>query len=199
MPERRIEGRNMRTRIHKLFLVSQMEQEEKWLNDKAEQGYLVSQVGKFSYLFDKVEAHQYCVKLLMMSGSKNSEKNRKYFRFLEEMGIDYVDGMNFPFVSQVYLKMKKEDAPAQMEFFSDMESKVKYNRLVMAYLVFAIIVMALLTGLNYHMGMRQENSFRMINYFLAGVLIGLIIMVSFEIVRLLLVNHKLKKERRIHE
>ena len=136
----------MRTRFYKFFLVGQMEKEERWLNEMADHGYLVNSVSKFWFDFDEVEAGKYRVQVLFLKGGKNSAKNRDFYRFLEEMGISYVDGMNFPGTCYVYLKMEKDDFPEQLEMYSDADSKIRYNRVVIWYMLFASIVMSLLAA-----------------------------------------------------
>ena len=189
----------MKTTFRKMFFVWQMEKEEAWLNEMADHGYLLTHAGKFHYDFDEVEAGKYYIKLLMLSGSKNSAKNREYFRFLEDLGIQYADGMNFPGACQVYLKMEKKDAPSDGDFFSDMESRIRYNRVVIRYLSFCFIVLALIAWLNIHMYLYRNNFNRSSNALVGGVLCALCVADLIVIIRMLIRNHNLKKERKIHE
>lgn len=189
----------MRTTFKKMFFVWQMDKEEAWLNEMADHGYLLAHAGKFHYDFDEVEAGKYTIKLLMLNGSKHSAKNREYFRFLEDLGIQYADGMNFPGACQVYLKMEKKDAPVDGEFFSDVESKIRYNRVVLRYLSFSFIVILLLAWLNIHMALNRIKFNRMMNGITGGVLCVLCAADLVVIIRLLIQNHHLKKERKIHE
>ncbi len=189
----------MRKSVFKTFMVWQMKQEERWLNEKADKGLLMVETGKFHYEFEEAEPGKYLIKLLMLSGSKNSAKNRDYFKFLEEMGIEYVCGMNFPGVCQVYLKMEKENAPADGEIFSDIDSKIKYNRLVMTYLTFAAIVFGLISAWTWSRTFRYYSSTKTVYGILTGICIAIVVAALFNVGRLLLDNHNMKKERSIHE
>lgn len=189
----------MRTTIIKMFYVWQMEKEEAWLNEMADKGLLLRNAGKFHYDFDEVEAGKYCIKLLMLGGGKNSAKNREYFRFLEDLGIRYTDGINFPGACQVYLTMEKKDAPSDGDFYSDVESKTRYNRVVIRYLSFSFIVLALLGWWNFHKALHSLNDFRVILFMLFGMICVLGVADLFMVIRLLIQNHNLKKERKIHE
>ena len=189
----------MRTSVFKTFMVWQMKKEERWLNEKAEQGLLLVDAGKFHYDFEDAEPGKYLIKLVMLSGSKNSAKNRDYYKFLEEMDIKYVYGMNFPGVCQVYLKMEKENAPADGELFSDIDSKIKYNRLVMTYLIFAAVVFGLISAFTWKMTFRSYGSLKTVYGVYTGICIAIVIAALFNIARLLIDNHNLKKERTLHE
>ena len=157
----------MRKRFYKLFLVGQMEKEEQWLNEMADHGFLVVNVRKFYFDFDEVDPGKYRIKVMMLKGSKNSPKNQDFYRFLEDMGISYVDGMNFPGVCYVYLKMPKDSDVNQLEMYSDVDSKIRYNRMVMFYMIFATIAITLIGIWNFYMAFgRSDNGVSWLNAFI---------------------------------
>ena len=81
----------MRSKFHKLFWIWQLDKEESWINDMAAHGYALVHAGRFcNYEFDEVEPGKYIYKSLFLKGSGDSTKNREYYRFLDEMGIETV-------------------------------------------------------------------------------------------------------------
>ncbi|MBP5654803.1 MAG: DUF2812 domain-containing protein [Clostridiales bacterium] len=189
----------MRKKVHKLFWIWQLEKEQAWVNDMAEHGYALVRAGRFTFEFDDSEPGIYIYKEIFLKGSSTSSKNIEYFKFLEEMGITEVCAIDYPNTCWVYLRALKEDYPNGIELYSDVESKITYESVMMWYLLFVVIVCGLCSALNYYMAFTPNNGVRWLNLITAsGVTILMVIALIDFIKRVIRIN-KLKKERKIHE
>ncbi|MBO4579325.1 MAG: DUF2812 domain-containing protein [Clostridiales bacterium] len=189
----------MRKVVHKLFWIWQLEKEQNWINDMADHGYALVRAGRFSFEFDDSEPGQYIYKEIFLKGSSYSTKNIEYFKFLEEMGITEVCAINYPATCWVYLRALKEDYPGGIELYSDVESKITYERVMMWYMLFAAVICALGSALNLYMAFMPLNSVSWVNLFVGiGTCVLSVIAVVDFIKRVIRIT-RLKKERKIHE
>ncbi|MBO4459720.1 MAG: DUF2812 domain-containing protein [Clostridiales bacterium] len=189
----------MRKVVHKIFWIWELEKEQAWINDMADHGYALVRAGRFSFEFDDSEPGQYIYKEIFLKGSSYSSKNIEYFKFLEEMGITEVCAINYPATCWVYLRALKEDYPGGIELYSDVESKITYERVMMWYMLFAAIVCGLGAALNLFMAFTPYNGVSYLNLFVGiGVLVIMIFALVDFIKRVIRIT-KLKKERKIHE
>ena len=90
----------MRRVIHKIFWVWQLEKEQAWINEMASHGYSLEHAGRLTFEFEETEPDLYTYKSLFLKGWADSEENRKYMKFLEEMGIKVVCFINSTCVSR---------------------------------------------------------------------------------------------------
>lgn len=83
-------------KVHKLFWVWEFEREEQWLNEMAEQGWILEKLGLCRYIFVKGEPCEYHITLEMCGD------DAKYIEFMEECGNEKI-GKVF---NWVYFKRK---------------------------------------------------------------------------------------------
>ena len=84
-----------RKRIKKCFWVWQFEEEERWLNTMALEGWVLDRVGLFGYEFLRCEPGEYTVRLEM------HDHDEAYLNFMAETGAEYVGRI----VKWVYFRM----------------------------------------------------------------------------------------------
>lgn len=76
-------------KIFRIFL-NPMGSQEKWLNQMAEKGYRLVNVGRFFYTFENCEPNEYQYSIDYV-GNKNYKELKEYEQFLEEIGIKYYE------------------------------------------------------------------------------------------------------------
>ena len=103
-----------RKRIKKCFWVWQFEEEERWLNTMALEGWVLDRVGLFGYEFLRCEPGEYTVRLEM------HDHDEAYLSFMAETGAEYVGRV----MKWIYFRKKTE--LGQFELFSDLESRIAY-------------------------------------------------------------------------
>jgi hypothetical protein len=128
----------MRTTFHKLFWIWQLPKEEAWINEMAEHGYGVVSTGRFTYEFENIENGKYKYKVLFLKGSFGSEKIREFLRFMEEMDVFNVGHVSYPGHTVVYLRY--DSSMEDFDVYSDLDSKIEYERALVSYLLIAAII-----------------------------------------------------------
>jgi hypothetical protein len=73
----------------RIFL-NPIEGQEKWLNEKAAEGFRLSRVGRFFYEFEKCNPNQYKYAVDYIGNNSNAQR-KEYESFLDEMGINYFE------------------------------------------------------------------------------------------------------------
>ncbi|MBR2992434.1 MAG: DUF2812 domain-containing protein [Clostridiales bacterium] len=189
----------MRRVVHKLFFIWQLEKEQAWVNEMASHGYALEHAGRLRFEFDETEPDKYIYKEIFLKGWGESAENIKYFRFLEEMGIKVVCYINYPGTCWVYLRALKEDYPDGIELYSDIDSKITYQR-VMAWYMLLVIVLTLAGGsLNLWTAFYSRNYVFPINLIVGILLIALCTAAVIAEIKNLVKLSRLKKERKLHE
>ena len=128
----------MRTTFHKLFWIWQLPKEEAWINEMAEHGYGLVAAGRVTFEFEDIEEGQYKYKEMMLKGSFDSKKIRDFLRFMEEMGVKNVAHVSYPGHTIVYLRY--DSSLEDFDIYSDLDSKIEYEKTMVGYLLFAAIV-----------------------------------------------------------
>lgn len=111
-----------RKTIRKWFWVWDFEKEELWLNQMAQDGWILDRVSLCMYTFVPCEPGEYTVRLICASPSK------EYLEFMEETGAVYVGRMS------QWLYFRKETAQGSFDLFSDLDSRIAHLRKIGAVL-----------------------------------------------------------------
>ena len=74
----------MEKKVRRLFWAWEFDKEEKWLNEMAQEGWLLDGVGLCTYRFAACEPGEYTVRLEMHLF------DQKYIDFMKETGAQYV-------------------------------------------------------------------------------------------------------------
>jgi len=192
----------MRRVIHKIFWIWQLEKEQAWVNEMASHGYSLEHAGRFTFVFEETEPDKYIYKELFLKGWGESTENIKYFKFLEEMGIKVVCYINYPGTCWVYVRALKEDYPGGIELYSDIDSKIQYQKTMAFYMIFVSVITFLAASLNLSVvisALAAEGRFMWLNSLCAGFMYGLFVASVIATVKAFVNMSKLKKERTIHE
>ena len=103
-----------RKRVKKCFWVWQFEEEERWLNTMALEGWVLDRVGLFGYEFLRCEPGEYTVRLEM------HDHDEAYLSFMAETGAEYVGRI----VKWLYFRKKTE--LGAFDIFSDLDSRLNH-------------------------------------------------------------------------
>lgn len=189
----------MRTVIHKLFWMWQLDEEENWINEMSQHGYSLEHAGRITFEFDETEAGKYTYRTLFLKGSGSSSENIKYFRFLEDMGIRVVCYINYPGTCIVYTRALSEDYPEGIDLFSDIDSKIRSIKVYVGYMIFVMAFTLFASLLNLGVVLGNLQHIMWVNILCAIVTFVLFVCATVSTVRMLIEISKLKKERVIHE
>ena len=99
--------------VFKLFFVWDFEKEERWLNEMAQEGWVLDNTGFSFYTFVRCEPGEYIIRLEMNPSSD-------YRAFIKELGAEYIGS----YVNWVYFRRKAE--LGSFELLSDIDSRLTH-------------------------------------------------------------------------
>ena len=112
-----------RKTVNKQFFIWNWDEEERWVNDMAAQGWHFVKFGfPCRYTFERGEPGAYQYRIQALDKRIGSKESQDYLAFLRDMNIELVDSYLF----WVYLRKPADGQP--FELFSDVESKLKHMR-----------------------------------------------------------------------
>ena len=168
----------------------------------ASHGYSLEHAGRFTFEFDETEPDKYIYKEIFLKGWGESAENVKYFKFLEEMGIKVVCYINYPGTCWVYIRALKEEYPNGIELYSDIDSKINYQKVMEGYLIFVMVFMLFAVLLNISAVVNSwtmHGTLMVLNLICSVFLTALCIASAIATVKAFVKIANLKKERKIHE
>lgn len=179
----------MRTVIHKWFWAWNFDKEEKWLNEMAAKGLVLTAVGYCRYEFENCIPGEYKICMQFLENKVNNVENTKYIEFLEETGAEHVGTFHR------WAYFRKKTTEESFRLFSDNASRIKNLTRIICFI-------ALLCGLNLYFG-----CFNLFMYFcwnsylnILGVINCLIAVIGMiGLIRLFRKRKKLKSEQQIFE
>ncbi len=100
--------------VRKWFFVWDFEKEESWLNEMADDGWMLESVGFCRYTFAPCEPGAYTIRLEM------HDKDMKYIDGLEDTGAEYVGNV----LTWLYFRKRKE--LGAFDLFSDSKERIAH-------------------------------------------------------------------------
>ncbi len=123
----------MKYTVYKFFSIGASEKEEKWLNQMAAKGMMLTDVTGFRYVFEQDTPGKYIYRLELLNHLPSHNESRAYIEFLEDTGIEFVGS----YLRWVYFRKPTHDGV--FEIYSDVESKIKhFKRITLIANVLAI-------------------------------------------------------------
>lgn len=124
--------------IHKFYTIGSFEKEEKWINEMAGKGMMLTDVGFCRYVFEDGIPGEYTYRLELLNNLPSNVKSIEYIKFLEETGVEYVSSI----IRWVYFRKKTEEG--SFVLYSDIDSKIKhYKRITLIANSFSAIYIVL--------------------------------------------------------
>lgn len=110
--------------VNKWIWVWQFEEEDRWLNRMAADGWVLDTVGFCRYTFRRCAPGEYAVKLQLLEDLADDG----YVAFVESTGAEYVGRM----AKWIYFRKKTAEGP--FELFSDVDSRIRQLDKILAML-----------------------------------------------------------------
>lgn len=196
----------MKHTVYKIFTIGAYEKEEKWLNEMAAKGMILTDVGFCRYVFEEGTPGEYTYRLELLNHLPSHIESVSYLKFLEDTGVEHVGS----YLRWVYLRKKVQDGT--FELYSDVDSKIKhYKRITLIsnvlFLVYASIsIIWLWEAWDHHnLYLRYVergftyNSPHSSHIFTGTLYFILAIMFQLVVIPVRKSMHVLKKEQRIRE
>ena len=101
-------------KIRKWFWLWEFEEEERWLNQMADSGWVLEKLGFAVFYFRPCQPGEYIIRTEMR------DKDEAYVGFVEETGAEYVGRM----MKWIYFRRKTE--LGDFRLFSDLESQIAH-------------------------------------------------------------------------
>lgn len=117
----------------KLFPAWAYEEEERWLNSMAQQGWQFQSYTAFQYHFDRGEPGTWQYALELLPYWPGSQAERSYLEFLEGSGIQLVDR----YLLWGYFRRKDDGTP--FETFSDLDGRLLHLNRVLVLMAVALV------------------------------------------------------------
>lgn len=108
----------MKQIIRKLFV--DFEKEEKWLNEMADKGLILTDYNFLKYSFEEGTPGEYIYRIELLNNLPAHPESRKYIRFMEETGVECVA----TYIRWVYFRKKKSEG--EFDLYSDYDSRIKH-------------------------------------------------------------------------
>lgn len=103
---------------YRWFWVWDFEKEERWLNEMAERGWTLTEVGFCRFTFEATECSEYTVRLEMHPYDDD------YLDFMEETGAEYIGRV------LQWMFFRKRSELGSFDIFSDLDSRINHIRTV---------------------------------------------------------------------
>ena len=107
-------------KIRKVFWLWDYAEEERWLNQMAQDGWVLCEVGLFWYRFEKCEKGEYTVSLQWLEKRPGSKESVDYINFVEDTGAQYIGNVKY----WVYFRKKTVDGP--LNLIGDTQSQIQH-------------------------------------------------------------------------
>lgn len=108
--------------IYKVFWAWDFEKEEKWLNEMAAKGLMLTDVGVCRYVFQEGIPGEYQYHLEWLQHMPSHPESVAYIQFIEETGAEHVGS----FKKWVYFRRKASEGAFNL--FSDLDSRINHFR-----------------------------------------------------------------------
>lgn len=180
-----------RKTVSKLLFIWDWDEEERWLNEMAAQGWhFVKYRFPCFYTFEQGEPGAYQYKLEALEHRVGSKESQDYIAFLKDMDIELMDSYLF----WAYFRKANDGQP--FELFSDAESRIKHMRR------FALIPFACLMLLCGNLMFGAETLLRYAGIF--GVVLVLLemflaLLMVYGLTRMVVKYKALEKQRQLRE
>lgn len=103
------------------------ENEEKWLNEMAAKGLVLTDYSWCRYVFEEEEKGKYIYRIELLEKRATHTESVAYIRFMEEHNIEFIAS----YMRWVYFRKKASDG--EFNIYSDTDSKLKYYKRVVNF------------------------------------------------------------------
>lgn len=105
---------NTHKTVHKWIWVWDFEKEERWLNEMAEEGWVLESVGFCTYHFAACEPGEYTI------GMEMHACDHDYINFVKDTGAEYIGRVS------KWIYFRKKTIQGDFNIFSDIDSRINH-------------------------------------------------------------------------
>lgn len=180
-----------RKTVRKMFFIWDWDEEERWLNEMASQGWhFVKYRFPNQYTFEQGEPGAWQYRLQALEKKIGSKESQDYLAFLRDLDIELVNSYLF----WVYLRKPNDGTP--FELFSDVESRLKHMRRFMMIPTLCLLMLCL----NLIWGASTLLSYGGFwGSFLVTLECILAVLLVYGVTRMSVKYHELEKQKQINE
>lgn len=120
--------------VHKAFW--DFEHEERWLNERAEEGWSLISYTWAAYTFERTEPGAWVYRIELLPESVTKPASQEYLRFMADAGIETVA----TYMRWAYFRRRSDEKP--FEIYSDLDSLIAHYQRVLT--LFSSLTAALL-------------------------------------------------------
>jgi hypothetical protein len=183
----------MRHTVYKLFIATQYEQEEKWLNEMSAKGLALIHAGVCKYIFEDEEPGKYTYKIELLDHLPSAASSQSYLLFLEDAGVETIASI----FRWVYLRKKAADGPFTL--YSDVDSAIRYFRRLQIFFIMLAVLEYVVGIQNVLIGAFNVSEVRVINIVMGLLLLFLGVLLTAAAVTHTRKLKELRRERQIRE
>lgn len=110
----------MEKTIYKAWWAWDFEEEEKWLNEMAADGWVLCDVGFCRYEFESCEKGEYTVGLQWLEKRPGSKESVDYINFVKDTGSEYVGNVKY------WVYFRKKTVEGALNLISDTATQIKH-------------------------------------------------------------------------
>lgn len=180
----------MRKVVRKWFWIWQFEEEEKWLNEMARQGWQLLSAGYCRYEFEEGTSGEYIVRLELLENMPLHKESQKYIEFMETTGAEYVGSVNR------WVYFRKKSTGEGFNLYSDIESRANHVKRMLPLIGVLGISEWLLGIQNIHLFFTRGNTF---NFGVSILLLLLACLFTYGFIRVEIKRRRLEKEKILRE
>lgn len=183
----------MRHTVYKLFIASQYEKEENWINEMSSKGLALIYAGFFKYIFEDETPGKYTYKIELLNNLPSAAESKSYLLFLEETGVECIASI----FRWVYLRKKAADGPFTL--YSDVSSTIKYFRRLQLFFLSLTILEFICGILNLVIGTIYYHEIRVTNITIGLLLLFLGVLLAIAAYGHTMKLRSLRRESQIRE
>lgn len=176
-------------KVYKIIFAD-MEKEEAWINEMAEQGYNFIDNVFIRYSFSEGVPNEFIYRIELLENRPSHPLSLQYFRFLSETGVECVSTAG----RWAYFRKKVADGP--FDLYTNIDEKIKHYKRNLSYVSTILIFNLIILGLNLFIGFAKKLP--------ANISISISVLFFTSLLLKAIYNYwkrikELKEEQQIHE
>ncbi len=176
--------------VRRLFFVWDFEKQAEWLNEMADKGLHLTNVGFGRFDFEEGEPGAYVYRMEWLARRPGWGESVDYIHFLEETGAEYVAS----FKHWVYFR--KQTSEGTFDLFSDLDSRLSHLKRLMTLVLCLIPLLLPAIALNLWVWLRLWQT---PNAIMAGALAVFLLFMTSGLYKIVKRYRQLKNERILRE
>ncbi len=178
--------------IKKKFREWEFEEEEKWINEKIQEGLLLKKVQGNNYIFEKCEPKEYQIKLEVINVNFWNRENQKYIKSIREKGGELIES-NGRFFTTCRMYIKNKIGVEDIKLYYNSEFKIKQRNITL-FTQFVTILIWFSIGMNLDIFVDfNENPKQVGNIIFLVLYIGMVVYLATDVIKVMIVKNKFKK------